>query len=171
MCFGEFICPETGKYQSTIVNGNTEEGDLVLHVAEPGTIVHTMEPLVNTKAKGRNYTKYRSYMRPIGEQPIFIQDLYECYSNSTSKNEDVAVAAYKAEKEAERYPNQETVEKIDKLPHRIGLAKTTLRFKYILKLTADSPRSQSSRSVYAETVGDLVDYCIEHNINPYQNDA
>lgn len=66
---------------------------------------------------------------------------------------------------------QDTAKKNEKMPYRIGVAKTTLRYKYIDKLVADSPRSQSSKNVHAETVGDLVDYCIEHNINPYQNDT
>lgn len=171
MCFGEFICSETGKYQSTIVNGNTDEKQLVLKAVEPGTIVHTYGPQVNTKAKNKNYTKYRALMRIIDEQPIYIQDLYKSCAHPVSIGKDVAVVVNEVEKETEQCQNHKAVEKTEKLPYRIGVAKTTLRYKYIDKLVADSPRNQSSKNVHAETVGDLVDYCIEHNINPYQNDA
>ena len=171
MCFGEFICTETGKYLQTIVNGNTDEGELILQVIEPGTIVHTMEPMVNTQAKRKNYTKHRAYMRIIDEQPIYIQDLYKCYANRVSADKDVAVVIHETKEEATQDQNQKTPEKSKQMPNRIGLAKTALRHRYIDRLTTVSPHSQSSSNRHANTLGDLVDYCIEHNINPYQHES
>lgn len=173
MCFGEFIDPETGKYASTIINSNSDDCAFILSFLANGTLINTTEPRINTSAKiaNKGYTKYRVYMREICEQPIYIQELSKRVHTEGLSYEDLEYVSDEIKKELKPEQKQEATKETEKLPYRIGVAKTTLRYKYIDKLVADSPRSQSSKNVHAETAGDLVDYCIEHNINPYQNDA
>jgi len=69
MFFGEWQAP-SGKFEEAILNPAYGEQN-VLDVLEVGTIVHIRQPKENTKSRG---TKWRAYMRPLAEQPIWVQE-------------------------------------------------------------------------------------------------
>lgn len=53
-------------------------------------------------------------------------------------------------------------------PRNIALPKSAARLRYMDKLVEFCPFAEDDRSRYGKTLGDLVDYCIEHKINPYE---
>ena len=69
MFFGEWKAP-SGKFEEAILNPAFGEQN-VLDVLQVGTVVHVRTPKENTKSGG---TPWRAYMRPLNEQPIWVQE-------------------------------------------------------------------------------------------------
>ncbi len=69
MFFGEWKAP-SGKFEEAILNPAYGEQN-VLDVLEIGTVVHVRQPKENLKRGG---TPWRAYMRPLVDQPIWVQE-------------------------------------------------------------------------------------------------
>jgi len=197
MCFGEFICPETGKLEETIINPHVHgEDEILRYCVNKGDIVHTTKPRENTQAKNKSrFTKFRVNLRDIDEQPIYIQEKWkEFVEYSQAKNQlqikiDDNVSAVEPRGHAVSAPDftneeieenaadegirlkDEATKNLNVLPKTISLAKSNSRFKYIARLANQSDYLASDMRKYSRILGDLVDHCIEHNINPYKHES
>ena len=197
MCFGEFICPETGKLEETIINPHVPGEDAILrYCVSKGDIVHTTKPRENIQAKNKSrFTKFRVNLRDIDEQPIYIQekwkefDEYNKSKNSAQTELDCNASPVKTKEHVFSVPDlasekvkesavnrsinfgKEITKNSNNLPKTISLAKSNSRFRYIAKLASQSDYPASDVRRYSRILGDLVDFCIEHNINPYQNES
>ena len=69
MFFGEWKAP-SGKFEEAILNPAYGEQE-VLDVLQVGTVVHVRTPKENNKSGG---TPWRAYMRPLVDQPIWVQE-------------------------------------------------------------------------------------------------
>jgi len=180
MCFGEFICPKTGKYTDTIINSFAKGNDEVLELIREGEIVHTTQPRENNGTNRKvGQTEYRVNLRDIDEQPIYLQERWREFaekeeltnkSKPSEKSNLFSVTPFAANNEVEAALECRAKKEIgpNKKPNTIMLQKTVSRFKYIDKLVAVSPFTSTDRSRYSKTLGDLVDFCIERGINPYE---
>lgn len=180
MCFGEFICPESGKYTDTIINSFVKGNDEVLELIYEGDVVHTTQPRENQGTNAKvGQTRYRVNLRDIDEQPIYLQERWREFvekeelenkseSNEKSNSFGVMLSAASNEKEAALAYTTKKATNFNNKPNTIMLQKTVLRFKYMDKLVAVSPFAPTDRSRYSKTLGDLVDFCIEQGINPYE---
>lgn len=197
MCFGEFICPETGKLEETIINPHVHgEDEILRYCVNKGDIVHTTKPRENTQAKNKSrFTKFRVNLRDIDEQPIYIQEKWKEFveyhesknipqveindnvSSAEAKSHALSTPDLATEKVEEYTSNQgvdfknEITKNLNNFPKTISLAKSNSRFRYIAKLASQSDYPASDVRKYSRILGDLVDFCIEHNINPYQHES
>lgn len=180
MCFGEFICPKSGKYTDTIINSFAKGNDEILELIYEGDVVHTTQPRENQGANAKvGQTRYRVNLRDIDEQPIYLQERWREFAekkelankskpNEKSNSFGVMLSAANDEKEvAVEYKAKKAISS-NKKPNTIMLQKTVSRFKYMDKLVAVSPFAPTDRSRYSKTLGDLVDFCIEQGIDPYE---
>ena len=69
MVFGEWIAP-SGKLEEVIVNP-VEDEEHVIHLLKIGMTVHVRSPRRNTKPGAQ--TQWRCFLRPLAEQPIYLQ--------------------------------------------------------------------------------------------------
>ena len=138
--------------------------------------------------------RYRQFLK---DGSTFANDELTTQAEQYVKRDLLEIAAPAAEKEAQaipdidaqaeivessnntfiELPNKSSAEwlcemhpvtKNNSRPKNIALAKTAARYKYMDKLVEYCPFAKNDRSRYGKTLGDLVDYCIEHKINPYE---
>jgi hypothetical protein len=177
MFFGEFICLRDGVLKDTIINKcpNSEDTEIdntrFWEMIEEGDIVHTTMPRENTRRKNQNHTQFRADLRQISEQPI---DLQKRFADAINKQKELmridagkkVTLTAPAENDTEK--TKQVTETTD-LPKQLTVAKTNARIKYIQKMTGESTYDSSDIRIYSKVLGDLIDACIELNINPYKS--
>ena len=178
MVFGEFLCLKDKIYKETIVNycPSPEDADRAntrfWEEIEIGDIVHTTMPRVNTKAKNANYTEFRADLRQISEQPIDLQQRFIDIVNEPKEAMGIG-AGRKVSLTGPVENNTEKTKQVTeatKLPKQLNIAKTNARIKYIEKMVGKSTYNLSDVRIYSKVLGDLIDTCIELNIDPYDHD-
>ena len=177
MIFGEFLCLQDGVFKETIINRcpDSEDSEQINnHFWETiirGDIVHTTIPRANTKSKNLHYTEFRADLRQISEQPIDLQQRFTEIINKQKEamkidaGKQVSIVVPEENNEEE---NLQTAENTD-LPKQLTVAKTNARIKYIQKMTVKSTYDLCDIRIYSKVLGDLIDACIELNINPYKS--
>ena len=177
MFFGEFLCLKDKVLKDTIINqcqnseGSEIDNTRFWEMIEEGDIVHTTIPRENTRRKNHNHTPFRADLREISEQPINLQERFADAINKQKElmridaGKKVSLTA-SAENNTEK--TKEVTEAID-LPKQLTVAKTNARIKYIQKMTGESNYDSCDIRIYSKVLGDLIDACIELNINPYKS--
>ena len=155
MVFGEWLAL-SGKLEEIILNPAKGE-EFVWNALDVGMTVHVRQPRPNTRPGAQ--TLWRCFLRPLAEQPLYLQRLCRTDDVQPPKAEQKKVVEIFAEE------NDETISSVD--PKTISLARSMARFAYIKKLVGMSDHAETDARKFSKTLGDLVDYCIAHQINPY----
>ena len=177
MFFGEFICLKDGVLKDTIINQcpNSEDREIdntrFWEMIKEGDIVHTTMPRENTRRKNHNHTPFRADLRQISEQPINLQ---QRFADTINKQKELMGidAGKKVSLTAPIETNTEEIKQVTEatdLPKQLTVAKTNARIKYIQKMTVKSTYDLCDIRIYSKVLGDLIDACIELNINPYKS--
>jgi len=85
MVFGEWIAP-SGKLEEVIVN-SVEDEEHVIHLLKIGMTVHVRSPRRNTKPNAQ--TQWRCFLRPLAEQPIYLQQYCDPWHGQEKISESV----------------------------------------------------------------------------------
>jgi hypothetical protein len=156
LVFGEWLA-HSGKLEEIILNPAKGE-EYVMKKLEVGMTVHVRSPRPNTKEGAQ--TAWRCFLRPLTEQPIYLQEICKPQQTESIAPEPAVEKAVEIED-----IEDETVSTVE--PKRITLQKTEARFNYVKGLASKSNHAPSDARKFSKALGDVIDWCIANQINPY----